>query len=350
VPDVVVPWWDFPRSPSAVNAFIETGAAHGLSAAECLEGSGLSVQSLAAPDALVGADQELIVARNLLQSTNDLAGIGADAGSRFTLGSTSVLGFAMLASATFRRSLRVGIENVALSSLFNRPVLVEESHQARIILDSSETPSDAKALLLERDLSALASVLPLVMGNSTYNTGIVVKVSLDADRRSHLARLHPDMTVVAASTSEFVVAQELLDLPLPSADPATAEICARRCRETLAYRRQRDSSSSTVRAILLRDPARMPSIQAIAGQMHIDVRTLRRRLTRERTTFRIIEAQIRESLATELLATSAVTIDEIAHRLGYSEGAAFSRAYKKWTGVAPNAARRHRPARTGSSR
>jgi AraC-like DNA-binding protein len=312
-----------------------------LSAEQCLEGSGLSAQSLAAPDALVGADQELIVVRNLVWSTNDLPGVGADAGSRFTLGSTSVLGFAMLASATFRKSLRVGVENVALSSLFNRPTLVEENHQVRIVLDSSETPNDAKSFLLERDLSALASVLPVVVGTSTYNNAIVVKVSLDADRRAHLAWLHPDVTVVAASTSEFVVAQELLDLPLPSEDPATAEICARRCRETVAYRRQRDSSSSTVRAILLRDPARMPSIQTIADQMHIDVRTLRRRLTRERTTFRVIEAQIRKSLATELLATSAVTIDEIARRLGYSEAAAFSRAYKQWTGVAPSAARRH---------
>ena len=191
MPAAVVPWWSFPRSPSAVNAFIETGAAYGVSIDQCLDGTGLSANSVVGSDGLVGADQELMVARNLLRYAGDLPGIGADAGHRFTLGSTSVLGFAMLASATFRDALRVGIDHVALSSLFNRPVFIEGDRDGRIVLDSSDAPQDAKELLLERDLSALASVLPVVMGAAAHEGGIHMKVAADRARRVHLAQLIP---------------------------------------------------------------------------------------------------------------------------------------------------------------
>lgn len=63
---------------------------------------------------------------------------------------------------------------------------------------------------------------------------------------------------------------------------------------------------------------------------------LHRRLEREGSTFRSIQAHIRESLALELLSSTTLTIEQVAYRLGYSETAAFSRVFKRWTRFSPS--------------
>jgi AraC-like DNA-binding protein len=40
------------------------------------------------------------------------------------------------------------------------------------------------------------------------------------------------------------------------------------------------------------------------------------------------------------MASSDVSIDELALRLGYSDAANFTRAFRRWTGVSPRAHRR----------
>ena len=44
--------------------------------------------------------------------------------------------------------------------------------------------------------------------------------------------------------------------------------------------------------------------------------------------------------ATRLLRTGAASIADVASRVGYEAEAAFSKAFKRWTGVAPSAYRR----------
>jgi AraC-like DNA-binding protein len=84
----------------------------------------------------------------------------------------------------------------------------------------------------------------------------------------------------------------------------------------------------------------MPSMDTAAHQLRLDTRTLHRHLARENTSYRALTNETREALATELLTTTGLTVAEVAHRLGYSEVAAFSRAFKLWTGASPNTYRR----------
>jgi AraC-like DNA-binding protein len=49
---------------------------------------------------------------------------------------------------------------------------------------------------------------------------------------------------------------------------------------------------------------------------------------------------VHETLATELLATTSVTVEQVAARLGYADAASFTRAYKRWTGRTPGAVAR----------
>ena len=55
----------------------------------------------------------------------------------------------------------------------------------------------------------------------------------------------------------------------------------------------------------------------------------------EGTTFKDIKNQVRRDTALHFLGKQGLSIEEIAHRAGFSESSAFIRAFKGWTGVTP---------------
>lgn len=83
------------------------------------------------------------------------------------------------------------------------------------------------------------------------------------------------------------------------------------------------------------------SVAAVADDLGMSVRTLSRRLEREGLTFRGVVRTLREALATRYLTRSALSQAQIAFMLGFSDQAAFSNAYKSWTGRTPGSVRRN---------
>jgi AraC-like DNA-binding protein len=69
--------------------------------------------------------------------------------------------------------------------------------------------------------------------------------------------------------------------------------------------------------------------------LHVDTRTLRRRLAAEGTSYRSLVADARASMAAHLLADPSLTIDTVASRLGYYDAAALSKAFHRWFGQSP---------------
>jgi AraC-like DNA-binding protein len=58
------------------------------------------------------------------------------------------------------------------------------------------------------------------------------------------------------------------------------------------------------------------------------------------TTFSIIVEEAKLKLAYRMIVQGDRTLNEIAHELGYSDQAHFSRAFRRWTGTSPRAYRR----------
>lgn len=77
----------------------------------------------------------------------------------------------------------------------------------------------------------------------------------------------------------------------------------------------------------------------IARSLGMSRQTLYRRLKEEGTSFAVVLDDLRRSLANELIANPRLSVNEIAYLTGFSDPAAFSRAFKRWTGQSPRAAR-----------
>lgn len=83
------------------------------------------------------------------------------------------------------------------------------------------------------------------------------------------------------------------------------------------------------------------TMEEVAQELHVSPRTLRRKLTDEGTSFQALKDGVRRDTAIHFLSQPAIPISQISRQLGFSEPAAFTRAFKQWTGVAPSVYRRN---------
>ncbi len=85
-----------------------------------------------------------------------------------------------------------------------------------------------------------------------------------------------------------------------------------------------------------------PGLKLLAQELNMSVSTLQRRLAAEGASYQSIKDGLRRDLAAMRLATGEATLSTLAAELGYSDAAAFQRAFKGWTGLAPGAYRLRR--------
>lgn len=82
------------------------------------------------------------------------------------------------------------------------------------------------------------------------------------------------------------------------------------------------------------------TIAYVSTAMGCSRQTLYRHLKAEGVTFAHILDALRHRMALDYLSARKVSVNETAYLLGFSDPAAFSRAFKRWTGTSPREARR----------
>ena len=75
----------------------------------------------------------------------------------------------------------------------------------------------------------------------------------------------------------------------------------------------------------------------IAALFSMHSRTLNRRLKAYDTSFKDLADKARYEIAQQLLENSELEITQIAAALDYADSSAFTRAFRRWSGITPSA-------------
>jgi AraC-like DNA-binding protein len=102
----------------------------------------------------------------------------------------------------------------------------------------------------------------------------------------------------------------------------------------------RPSLRDKIRAAL--EAETVPTLKKIAVDLSTSPRTLQRRLANANASFQGELDTVREALAAAYLDDGQVPVAEVALRLGYSNRAAFERAFRRWRGITPGQYRRRK--------
>ncbi|MEN8320022.1 AraC family transcriptional regulator [Acinetobacter junii] len=327
-------YWDFPRDISIIRALLAVGASHGLDQSVCLENSDISPDCLSILNYEVEAWQEMQVIRNLVNILGSDIPLGIEAGFRHHITTFGAFGFGILSSASARAALNLAFKYLRLTCTYCRLEIVEEGDKTFFLATHDELPADIRRFLVERDcitvLSLQREILPMQL--PIISLDIAFPPAVYADKLNELTGY---VIKFDQPRTCIVIESQLLDLPLPQADPYILARYEAECQQLLARRDTMSSYARQIRDHLLMQSVHFPVIKDMAQQMGVNTKTLQRRLANEGTSYKAIVDNVREDLATDLLNTKNLSMDEIAELLGYSEVSSFARAFKRWKGVYP---------------
>lgn len=140
--------------------------------------------------------------------------------------------------------------------------------------------------------------------------------------------------------------RRLLALPVQQDSETLVGFLKHAPESLLTQFRADDSLTAQVKRLLLQRHGMQTELEnlsfdEVSEELNMTTHTLRRRLKEEGNSFQEIKDSLRRDRALVLLDKTDTTIQSIATTLGFSEPAAFNRAFKKWTGLTPGAFREH---------
>lgn len=328
--DLVVP----PHHPRAL---VETAVHQGADRNALLAGTGINPAMLESPDARFSYLQFGMLSRNALALTNNPA-LGLDYGKNLRFSQMGMLGLALMSSPTVGAALAATLRHYrTLSPAWDLALDIRGAHA---VLSARESIPLAPftAFATEGLLAAFACLGARLSGGVLP----VRAVRLAYSRPAHAARYISFLGFEPSYDAKVTEAEfdaSLLDAPIAGADPATAALAERYCEERVPVGPGVDGLLAQARRVLSAPHGPPPDLEQLARMLQTSTRTLRRSLHHMNTSYSELLEESRRARAVEWVHGTAMTFERIAHELGFSNVRSFRRAFKRWTGDTPGAAR-----------
>jgi len=305
----------------------------GYSADICLKGTEIDLQQLEQADQSVSLQQELRFYRRLLDLSKDPL-IGLKLGEAYRIESYGVLGYAILSAQTLGESLMIASKFGSLSFTHFNIGLVKTGSTAMIHMSRVRAfDPDLLPLFSDRDFSAIKLGTEAALGQAIPIRQIKL-MHHGESYRSQYQDFYGCPVSFNHDRMEMTFDRELLNTPMPLRDPETLEYCVNQCQHLLSKLTQQSNFVDEVKRLVLARPGYFPKIGEVADLLSISERTLRRKMKQEGQTFQHLLNEARFQLAKVCLEEGG-SLEQISHKLGYSETANFSHAFKRWSGLSP---------------
>lgn len=142
--------------------------------------------------------------------------------------------------------------------------------------------------------------------------------------------------VFGSDTNALVMDEEYFSLAPGRTNPYLSQILTARAEELLKRLENSKSTRGRVEDLLISILSTgEANIETIANKLGLSRQTLFRKLKAEGVTFEQVLDELRHKLALEYLVENKRSVNETAYLLGFSDPAALSRAFKRWTGHSP---------------
>jgi AraC-like DNA-binding protein len=320
-------------SPIEVRLIADTAYAFGIPYATTLDKTGLT-------QATLSQDKHKTSMQQFATSLGNAARAGGDrllalrAGSRTHLTAFGIVGYALWSSGTLREALAVARDYAPLLNMKCGPILSVDGDLATLRFEPGGLDIAEMELCVEFELAKVLTFLRALQMTGFRPSSIsLLSTSEMHHRRSAILldcnHVHSDAIAGIAFDASW------LDSPLPQADPRTHRACRDACDQLLEAQDNHVDLASAVRSILLNASTSIPTLPEVARTLCMSARTLRRRLDLTNTSYSQLVDDMRKTLALRYVGSTCLTTEAIAEKLGYSDAANFSHAFKRWTGQPP---------------
>jgi AraC-like DNA-binding protein len=323
-------------SIAVVRAIMGELERRGLSSAAVLAECGVDPGLLADAGAEIAvADYARIVEATIACAPE--ADFGLSAGRNAPTGAAHVVGFVLVSSRTLREAITMFQRYASLLFEGSEWTFVESEDEARFGFVHPHVAGPVARFEAELVMSYVLTRISLHF--------LGPNARLERARFAHpepswgeaYARTFQCPVEFGASSNELVFDRACLDVIQLHADAWVCELLRDRAERLLRERRSDDRLRGRVKDVLkLRMPSGDTQADAVAREVGLTTRTLRRKLSLLGCTLRELSDEARQELACHALCSPDRSIKDIAYALGFAEPSAFHRAFKRWTGLTPH--------------
>lgn len=297
------------------------------------------INALSNPEARYPLDTMHKLWQAVAEQTQDPA-IGARIGQQWDVTTFHALGFAWLASSSLLEAF--GRFN-RYSAVINNALVTSTERSGSLVslqLGSNANPELIHDLSMDAGVAAIIKMSKMLVGDH------FLPVKLDFKRSSPAPQV---ITQLIAEPIDYSTTQTALWV-----DIRTAEKTLLSGNDSIAFSNERiahdyldkvlqgDIELSAFNLIVQQLPNGDTSEEWVSSQLHMSVRTLRRKLNASGTSFRALLNNVRKDIALRYVSEASISCIEIAYLLGFSDQANFTRAFKRWYSCTPSEYREQR--------
>mgnify|MGYP001044961736 CR=1 FL=1 len=304
---------------------------------------GLPVLALQEPDISITHDQQLDCIALLLQRVHGLSPAlqAVETGLEIELTIFGVLGLSMMYAPDLREALRLITTYPELSWGHSRIVAADRGdsltlsfEMADALLEGVPDPEGLRRFCTTLDLAAAVRMVALLLDTWERPREVWFRFPAPPDARAIEDAMGCPVRFDAPE-SRIAYPHDIWTRPIPMANTVIWRLYEKQAAE-LAQRLRTDVPFAEQARRLLWVSSPPPDRKTVARLLGLAPRTLSRKLDAEGTSYGGLRQEVRFARARELLRNPRLQVAEIAERLGFSDPAAFSRAFRKWSGSAPS--------------
>jgi AraC-like DNA-binding protein len=298
-----------------------------------LRSTGIDPQIVKSPDGYMAFDTYLHIEEEAARCANDPY-FGLHMGQYAEPGSWSILGYLMMNCANlgeaFEKSSRY--QRIVGNLISGRASL--KFNKIRVVL---ETPSYAPKMSRHCFESALSSSVRIMRTLTGKQIGprLVTFSYPEPVSTDEYVRIFGCPVLFDQKETSMTLDFELLRTPVLLPNLELQAYFEDYAQNILTEMENKEATTQRVTKIIL---ARLDdedlTINKVAKEMAVSVRTLQKRLKDEGVVFSDLLMDIRKRLAKKYL-HERYSVEDITYLLGYSEPSVFRKAFKKWSGITP---------------
>ncbi|HEX7819155.1 MAG TPA: AraC family transcriptional regulator ligand-binding domain-containing protein [Sphingobium sp.] len=301
--------------------------------AELFRGCGLDPAHIVDPSAKMSRRQRLIIYRNAqrLSSTSE---IGLLAGRHQRLSDFGVYGYAFASCETLGDAMLFSIRNMSAACPVMQVRYRTEGHGIVLSSHGSDDLSDILPFIAEYWRSSMQTLINRATGGTSTSCRMLFPYAAPRHWRLY-EEIFECPVDFDTGVMEWHFDESTLARPLPDANPVNASLLEALCVRLIENTRGASGLERRIRLICTESPA-IPAATEMATRLGLSSRSMFRRLTAEATTYQLIVDDVRRTLAMDLLRDPTLSLEVIGQRLGFTEATNFSKAFRRWTGMAPS--------------
>jgi AraC-like DNA-binding protein len=310
---------------------------HGLDAVGIARDAGVDLVAIPAPGERIEVDKIDAILLGAIPRIHDPA-FGLHAARCWHPSELGVLGYAWLSSST----LRTGLERTVRYSrlIGERGVTeIEDTRQGLKVRFRAKRGNPAAipvaAVFVDIAMSILLDLCRM-NGGAALRPGAATLRRRKPDPADAYERFFGCPVQFGAEENSFVLSAKDADRPLPSANRQLAAVFDRMLTEELARLDKADVVSRARAAVLEHLSSGEGTAEDTAKQLHMSPRTLQRKLAEAKTTYLQLLDDTRKDLALRYIEDPRRSVTDITFSLGFSQPSAFTRAFRRWTGLSPS--------------